>query len=497
LTKNIDHADGSIVTGKTLHDLRTRFGRLLLGLLWILLSGVTIIAAVRGVWPILVPVIGVILVGLATALWLRDPIGPLTRYISSAAVSGIVALFVLEFEWQFIQADLHIAFFVGLAIVALWCCWVSILIAGAIVVLHHVILNFIYPFGIFPDGPDLWRVLLHVVFLLSQVIVLGWLANRLVIAFEMSDAAAARARDAQAVSIELAEKRRIEMAEQQGRHAKIDAAIVLFRERVNSIVHIVSESAHILRSTATALSDSASQATQHTEGAVRTSNDASTNVASAAAASEQLLCSNREISRQLGPTLEVLQSAANEASISNAEIIGLAHATQKIGDVVKLIRDFSEQTNLLALNATIEAARAGQAGKGFGVVASEVKLLATQSGKATEEIAAQVLAVQSSVNNTIDAIGRITSRMQEINQFAATVAMSVETQNAATGEISNSVANAAVGAKAIASVIGEVASSATETRTSARTVLTASEAAETAAKDLRNEIEAFLQNVAA
>jgi methyl-accepting chemotaxis protein len=209
------------------------------------------------------------------------------------------------------------------------------------------------------------------------------------------------------------------------------------------------------------------------------------------------LCSNREISRQLGQTLEVVQCAANEASISNAEIIGLAQATQKIGDVVKLIREFSEQTNLLALNATIEAARAGQAGKGFGVVASEVKLLATQSGKATEEIAAQVLAVQTSANDTIDAIGRITSRMQEINQFASAVVMSVETQNAATGEISNNVANAAEGAKAIASVIGNVASSATETLTSARTVLTASEAAETAANDLRNEIDAFLRDVAA
>jgi methyl-accepting chemotaxis protein len=497
LTENIDHADGSMVIGKTLRDLRMRFGRLLLGLLWILLFAVTIIAAARGVWPILVPVIGVMVVGLATALWLRDPIGPLTRYISSVAVSGIAALFVLEFEWQFIQADLHIAFFVGLAVVALWCCWVSILIAGAIVVLHHVVMNFIYPFGIFPDGPDLWRVLLHLAFLLSQVIVLGWLANRLVIAFETSDAAAFKARDAQAVSFELAEKRRIVMAEQQARRARIDAAIVQFRKRVNSIVHIVSESAHLLRSTATALSDSAIQATAHTEGAVRTSDDASTNVASAAAAAEQLLCSNREISRQLGQTLEVVQCAANEASISNSEIIGLAQATQKIGDVVKLIREFSEQTNLLALNATIEAARAGQAGKGFGVVASEVKLLATQSGKATEEIAAQVLAVQTSANDTIDAIGRITSRMQEINQFASAVVMSVETQNAATGEISNNVANAAEGAKAIASVIGNVASSATETLTSARTVLTASEAAETAANDLRNEIDAFLREVAA
>ena len=168
-----------------------RFGRLLIGLLWIFLAGVTIVAAFRGVWPMLVPIIGAMLVGLATVLWLRDPTGSLTRYMSSAAMSGIVALLALEFEWQFIQADLHIAFFVGLAVVALWCCWVSVSIAGATVVLHHVILNFIYPFGIFPDGPDLWRVLLHVTFLLSQVIVLSWLTNRLVIAFEVSEAAVA------------------------------------------------------------------------------------------------------------------------------------------------------------------------------------------------------------------------------------------------------------------------------------------------------------------
>jgi Methyl-accepting chemotaxis protein len=497
LTKNIDRFDGSNVTSKTLHELRARFGRLLLGVLWILLSGVTIIAAIRGVWPLLVPVIGVMLVGLATALWLRDPIGSLTRYVSSAAVSGIVALIVLEFEWQFIQADLHIAFFVGLAVVALWCCWISILIAGATIVLHHVILNFVYPFGVFPDGPDLWRVLLHVAFVLSQVTVLAWLTNRLVTAFEMSDAAAAKARDAEAVASELAEKRQAVMAEQRERRGKIDSAIVLFRERVNSVIKIVSESAHMLRSTATTLSDSATQATQHTEDAVRTSNNASTNVASAAASAGELLYSNVEISRQLGQTIQVVQNAANEAAITNTEIVGLAQATQKIGDVVKLIRDVAEQTNLLALNATIEAARAGQVGKGFAVVASEVKLLATRSGKATEEIAAQVLAVQSSANCTIEAIGRITSRMQEISQYTSAVATTVENQNAATDEISNNVANAAEGTKAIASVIGEVASAATETRTSARTVLAASAVAEAAAIDLRNEIEAFLQNVAA
>jgi len=497
LEKKLGHAVASSEASKTLDDLRARFGRLLLALLWVLLSGVTIIAAVRGVWTILVPFIGVMLVGPATALWLRDPVGPLTRYTSSAAMSGVVALFVLEFEWQFIQADLHIAFFVGLAVVALWCCWVSISVAAATAVLHLAILNSIYPFGIFPDGPSWSRVLLHAAFLLSQAVALGWLANRLVVAFQMSDVAAARARDAQAVSLELAEKRRLAMAEQQERRAKIDGAIVLFRERVNSVLRVVSESAGILRSTATALSAAASRASQRTEGAAETSNAASSNVASAAAATQTLLCSNVEISRQLAQTTGVVLAAANDASITNSEIVGLTQTTQSIGEVVDLIRNIAEQTNLLALNATIEAARAGQAGKSFGVVASEVKLLATQSSKATEEIAAQVLAVQSSTNGTIKAIGRITSRMQEINQLTSVVAASVENQNAATGEISNNVANAADAAKVMASVLCDVASAASETRASAQTVLAASESAEMAGINLRNEIEAFLQSVAA
>ena len=111
--------------------------------------------------------------------------------------------------------------------------------------------------------------------------------------------------------------------------------------------------------------------------------------------------------------------------------------------MVKLIRDIAGQTNLLALNATIEAARAGEAGRGFAVVASEVKSLAVQTAKATEEIASHILAVQDSTAGAVEAIRQIAARMQEINQYTAAVAASVEQQNAATGEISHNVASAA------------------------------------------------------
>ena len=175
---------------------------------------------------------------------------------------------------------------------------------------------------------------------------------------------------------------------------------------------------------------------------------------------------------------------------------GLATGAQKIGDVIKLIRDIAGQTNLLALNATIEAARAGESGKGFAVVASEVKSLAVQTAKATEDIASHILGVQTSTGSAVAAIRQIAGRMQEINQHTAAVAGSVEQQSAATSEISHNVASAAQGTGHVVSVLGEVSAAATQTRSSAQVVLGASETVETAVADLRAEVESFLAKVA-
>jgi methyl-accepting chemotaxis protein len=187
----------------------------------------------------------------------------------------------------------------------------------------------------------------------------------------------------------------------------------------------------------------------------------------------------------------------SEAQATDGEIEALAAAAQKIGDVVKLIRDIAGQTNLLALNATIEAARAGEAGRGFAVVASEVKTLAVQTANATEDIAGQILAVQSSTTGAVEAIRRIAERMQEINGYTSAVAASVQQQSAATGQISCNVAGAAQGTTLVASVLGKVADAATQTRSSARIMLEASQAAEQAVSNLRTEIEGFLSKVAA
>jgi methyl-accepting chemotaxis protein len=294
----------------------------------------------------------------------------------------------------------------------------------------------------------------------------------------------------------LAEQRRTTIAEQEKRRVATDEAIGAFRESIEAVLKTVSESAGAMKSTVSMLSTSSGETSQRAAGALKTSNEASASVAAAAGAAEELSNSIFEISRQLRTATELVRNAVDESRTANDEIASLAHAAQEIGDVVKVIRQIAGQTNLLALNATIEAARAGESGRGFAVVASEVKSLAVQTAKATEQIAAQIAAVQESTTAAVDAIRRNTERMQEINEHTSTVASAVAQQNAATEEISVNVANAAAGARDIVQVLDAVAGAVQKTRSSAETVLSASEAVEAAGDNLRQKVDIFLRKVA-
>jgi PAS domain-containing protein len=280
-----------------------------------------------------------------------------------------------------------------------------------------------------------------------------------------------------------AERERAAMHGQQQRRALIEHAIAAFRQRVEDHLRTVADGAMAMRSTATDLFASSGQTSQRADNALSASNEATESIG--------------EISRQLAKTTSIVRAAVAETQGTNAQISALSEAAQKIGDVVKLIRTIAGQTNLLALNATIEAARAGEAGKGFAVVASEVKSLAVQTAKATEDISRLIGAVQSSTGSAVGAIGRIASRMQEIDSCATAVSAAVQQQSAATSEISQNVTGAADGAKLVVSALGNVTGAAAETRQSAESVLTASQAVEAAAAELRREVEGFLARVAA
>jgi methyl-accepting chemotaxis protein len=293
-----------------------------------------------------------------------------------------------------------------------------------------------------------------------------------------------------------AQEQRTAARQQEERRVVVENAILAFRTRAETLLQIVAESAGKMRATASRLFDASGHTSQRTDSAVRTSNEASVNVETAASATTELSGSIVEIGHQLNRAAQVVRLTVEEAQATNRDIDALAHAAQKIGDVVKLIRGIAEQTNLLALNATIEAARAGEVGRGFAVVAAEVKSLAVATAKATEDISNQILEVQNSTGKAVAAIGRIAHRMGEIDEYTSAAAASVEEQTAATSEISQNVTGAAEGAKLVVVVLSEVAGATTETQESAQTVLTASQSVEEAAGNLRGEVESFLTKVA-
>lgn len=137
----------------------------------------------------IVAVLSALLAGIGAAAWSHDRIGLSTRITSTVALCGQVALLVFACEGTRYQIDMHMAFFATLAITTAWCCWRTILAATAVVAVHHLVLNMLYPLAVFPDGAEFARVVVHAVILLAEAGALVWLALRLESALRLADSA--------------------------------------------------------------------------------------------------------------------------------------------------------------------------------------------------------------------------------------------------------------------------------------------------------------------
>lgn len=125
------------------------------------------------------------------------------------------------------------------------------------------------------------------------------------------------------------------------------------------------------------------------------------------------------VSRQLSQANDAIKAVAALSEPATHSIHHLAEAGEKIGHVVKLIQSIAGQAHLLALNATVEASRAGDAGKGFEVVANEVRGLATQTANATKEISEQVNAIQEATSASAINLTRLSKAMNQMSNNAS------------------------------------------------------------------------------
>jgi methyl-accepting chemotaxis protein len=270
-----------------------------------------------------------------------------------------------------------------------------------------------------------------------------------------------------------------------------------FEKAVGSIIDNVSTAASQLEAAAGTLTKTA-ETTQQLAGVVTSASDeASGNVQSVAAATEQLSGSVGEISRQAQESSRIAGDAVRQAEKTDSRIAELSQAAGRIGDVVNLITAIAEQTNLLALNATIEAARAGEAGRGFAVVASEVKALAGQTAKATSDISTQIAGMQAATQESVAAIKEIGATIARIAQIAATIAAAVEEQGATTQEISRNVHDAATGTAQVADNIVNVNRGAVETGSASAQVLASAQSLSSESHHLKVEVNKFLDTVRA
>jgi methyl-accepting chemotaxis protein len=270
-----------------------------------------------------------------------------------------------------------------------------------------------------------------------------------------------------------------------------------FETAVGRIIATVSSASTELESSATVLTKTADTTLQLTGVVAAASEQASANVTTVASAAEEMTGSVNEIARQVEVSSEIAAEAVKQAEKTDLRITELSRAASRIGDVVKLITAIAEQTNLLALNATIEAARAGEAGRGFAVVAQEVKALASQTAKATDEISGQIAGMQTATQDSVVAIKEIVGTIGRISEISSTIAIAVEEQGAATGEIARNVQQAARGTAEVATNITDVNRGAAETGSASAHVLASARSLSGESNHLKREVEKFLETVRA
>jgi len=265
-----------------------------------------------------------------------------------------------------------------------------------------------------------------------------------------------------------------------------------FENNVGALVDGLAAEAQQVNGSARSMDKISDALAAQSESAMHSVDLGSSHVNSTAAAIEEMSVTIADVSRQVAGTQTISSQAVTEADAATTMMQKLAAEADEIGSVVGAISEIAEQTNLLALNASIEAARAGDAGRGFSVVAGEVKELANQTSQATDRIRQQVEGIQTESRDAMDAITKISETIHEINQFTSVITEAMEQQALAGREISDAAQQADMSMGEARASVGELADAAGTVDQSSDEMIAVAESMARRTEEVQQGIRDFL-----
>jgi methyl-accepting chemotaxis protein len=253
----------------------------------------------------------------------------------------------------------------------------------------------------------------------------------------------------------------------------------------------LSVSAEQLQGVSLSLDDGAAKTHDEVEAMRRKTEAVNQQVQSVAAATEEMGVCIQEIAQNAQAAANQSTTAAGEAEGVTGGLGEVADASAKIEDILQVIQRIAEQTHLLALNSSIEAARAGDAGKGFNVVAHEIKELSYSTSAATAQIQQRIVVLRQSVGGMTQSLAHLRGEVLSMRDRIGAIATAIEEQTNTTREIGRNVESTARASESIEQGSRNLESFARNSKDRSKEARSASEALKVLASEMNEAMSAF------